>query len=160
MIRELKGWHVLVMLLSFFGITIGVNTIFVYDALTTFSGEDVAQPYMKGLAWNQTLAARQAQAKQGWTASLSATRQKDQTVSVAFDVQDRNRNPVDGLDVSVTLRSPVNAHLDREVKLSPIGRGQYGATLPGVRQGQWDVIASVKPVGNAGFEAQRRIVLP
>ena len=159
MTRELKGWHVLVVLLSFFGITIGVNTIFVYDALSTFSGEDVDQPYMAGLAWNKTLAARQAQAKQGWTATLSATRQPDKAIALAFDVLDRNRHPVDGLDVSVTLRSPVNAHYDREVKLSPTGRGQYGTSVTDVRPGQWDVIAEVKPVGNAGFEAQRRIAL-
>jgi nitrogen fixation protein FixH len=160
MIRELKGWHVLVMMLAFFGVTIGVNTIFVYDALSTFSGEDVDQPYMKGLAWNKTLAARQAQAKQGWSATLSAVRQPDKAVALAFDVVDRNRNPVDGLTVSVMLRSPVNANFDREIKLSPTGRGHYGTQVSGVRAGQWDLIAEVVPVGNAGFEAQRRIVIP
>lgn len=160
MIRELKGWHVLVMMLVFFGVTIGVNTVFVSYALSTFSGEDVSQPYMKGLAWNKALAAKHAQEKLGWTTTISATRQGDKSVAVSFDVTDRNHNPVDGLDVSVTLRSPVNAHLDREIKLTSIGRGQYGTSVKDVTPGQWDVVADVKQVGNAGFEAQRRIVLP
>jgi nitrogen fixation protein FixH len=35
MIREVKGWHVLMVLLAFFGVTIAVNAYFVTMALQT-----------------------------------------------------------------------------------------------------------------------------
>lgn len=160
MIRELKGWHVLVMLLAFFGVTIGVNSIFVSYALSTFAGEDVDQPYMKGLDYNKTIAAHLAQQKLGWTATLAASRDGTKAVSIELRVEDRGKLAVNGLDVGVTMRHPTNAHLDRDVKLLPKGDGLYQATLANVMPGQWDVIAEGALNGQPSFEAKRRILLP
>lgn len=160
MTREIKGWHVLVMLLVFFGITIGVNSVFVSYALSTFAGEDVDQPYMKGLDYNKTIAARVAQQKLGWTATLSAGRNDARAIAVELHVEDRDKHAVNGLDVSVTFRHPTNAHFDREAKLEPQGNGIYRATLVKVLPGQWDVIADAQMKGQASFAAKRRILLP
>ncbi|MEQ1755404.1 MAG: FixH family protein [Micropepsaceae bacterium] len=160
MTREVKGWHVLVMLLVFFGITIGVNSVFVSYALSTFAGEDVEQPYMKGLEYNKTIAARVAQQKLGWTATLAAGRNDAKEVAVELHVEGHDKLAVNGLDVTVMLRHPTNAHFDREVKLDPQGNGVYRATLTHVLPGQWDVIADARMNGQLSFEAKRRIVLP
>ena len=39
--RPLRGWHVLVMILLFFGVTIGVNATFITLAVRTHPGETV-----------------------------------------------------------------------------------------------------------------------
>ena len=39
--RELKGVHVLALILGFSGVTIGVNVVFITYAYSTFTGEDV-----------------------------------------------------------------------------------------------------------------------
>ena len=158
--RELKGWHVLVMILAFFGVTIGVNTIFVSYALSTFSGEDVKQPYLKGLGYNRTLAQREAQAALGWSASIAARRASDGAAVVHVEITTGERTRLDTLDVTATLRHPVDARLDREVVLHPTPEGGYEARLPGLARGQWDVIARTRSPDNVTFEALRRVVVP
>ena len=49
----LKGWHVLVGMLLFFGADIAVNTVFMMDAYRTYPGEGSQTPYEDGLAYNQ-----------------------------------------------------------------------------------------------------------
>ena len=55
-------------MLGFFGVMFAVNGVFLYHAITSFPGEDVKKSYVQGLNYNDTLAARAAQAELGWTA--------------------------------------------------------------------------------------------
>ena len=66
--KELKGWHVLLIMLGFFGVMFAVNGVFLYHAITSFPGEDVKKSYVQGLNYNQTLSARASQADLGWRA--------------------------------------------------------------------------------------------
>lgn len=158
--RELKGWHVLVMILAFFGVTIGVNSIFVSYALSTFAGEDVKQPYQKGLEYNDKLASKQAQAALGWQATIAARREKNgESVFVVRLVNTENQ-PLSALDVDLQLRHPANAYLDRSLKLMPLGDGVYEARVADLKRGQWDVMASTQSSEKVAFQATRRVVLP
>ena len=154
---ELKGGHVLAALLAFFAITVAVNIVFTVYAISTFSGEHVSKPYVRGLEYNRTLATRAAQATLGWKAELALTR-KGAGALVVLRIVDRSGKPLSELDAEVALRRPTNAALDKVVKLDPIGGGEYRATVPELTTGQWDVIAQLKR-DSATFEAQRRIVL-
>lgn len=49
------GFKVLLCFLAFFGVCIAVNTVFVYEAVTTFRGETAANPYQTGLHYNDIL---------------------------------------------------------------------------------------------------------
>ncbi|MEQ1868253.1 MAG: FixH family protein, partial [Micropepsaceae bacterium] len=71
MARELKGTHVLIALLAFFGVTLAVNIALATYAISSFSGEDVAKPYQQGLDYNKALEARAAQRDLGWSASIN-----------------------------------------------------------------------------------------
>jgi len=158
--RELKGWHVLVMILAFFGVTIGVNTIFVSYALSTFAGEDVKQPYQKGLEYNQKLAGKEAQAALGWQATITARREKNGVSVFVMRLVNADDQPLSALDVDLQLRHPANAHLDRSLKLSPLGDGVYEARVADLKRGQWDVVAATHSTDNVAFQAMRRVVLP
>lgn len=155
---EVKGGHVLFALLAFFGITIGVNVVMATYAVTTFSGEDVSDPYMKGLAFNRTLAAHSAQAQLGWTATIDAGRGPNGLTTVNVGLRDREQRGLNGLTLEATLRRPTDATLDRAIALTADGDGRYSATVAGLAAGQWDVIAKAKRDG-ASFEASRRVVL-
>ncbi len=155
---EVKGGHVLFALLAFFGITIAVNITMATYAVTTFSGEDVSDPYLKGLAFNKTLAAHSAQERLGWTATIEVRSAAKFATLIEVALQDREARPLNGLTVEVTLRRPTDASLDRTISLASHGDGRYAATVDGIVRGQWDVIARVKG-GDTSFEALRRIVL-
>ena len=158
--RELKGWHVLVMILAFFGVTIGVNTIFVSYALSTFAGEDVKQPYQKGLEYNKKLAGKEAQAALGWQATIAARREKNGESVFVLRLVNAENQPLSALDLNLLLRHPANAYLDRNLKLMPLGDGVYEARVADLKRGQWDVMASTHSSEKVAFQATRRVVLP
>jgi len=159
MIREIKGIHVLIVLLAFFGVTLAVNIALATYAVSSFSGEDVSTPYQRGLEYNKTLAARSAQSELGWTASIKLAREgKGGTVAVS--IKGKDGTPRSGLTVEATLRRPTDAKLDRTIALQAIGDGEYRAMLDALAGGQWDVIARSSAQDGTPFEAQRRIVVP
>lgn len=156
---ELKGWHVLAMLLTFFGITIAVNVVFTTYALSTFSGEDVSKPYLRGLEYNKTLAARAQQAKLKWTASIDVVRADGSGAVITVSIAGADGQPVGGLDVTALLKRPTDANLDKVVTLEPLGGGQYRGRVADVATGQWDVIARVGAGVAPSFEAARRVMV-
>lgn len=156
---ELKGWHVLAMLLAFFGVTIAVNVVFTTYALSTFSGEDVSKPYLRGLEYNKTLAARAEQAKLNWSASIDVVRADSSGTDVTVVVTGANGEALSALDVSATLRRPTDARLDRTLTLTAIGEGRYRVRIDDLAAGQWDVIARVGVTEAPVFEAERRVLL-
>ena len=157
MTGELKGWHVLVMMLGFFGITIAVNVAFTLYAIDTFSGEDVPKPYLRGLAYNRTLEQRAAQATLGWIATIDVVRENGGT-AISAHIADRAGQARGGLTVEATMRRPTDARLDRSIELVSAGSGNYKGIASGVAAGAWDVIVRAKS-GDIAFEAERRVVL-
>lgn len=155
---ELKGFHVLAVLLGFFGVTFAVNGIFITYALSTFSGEDIEKPYQQGLAYNKTLAARTAQAALKWTASVDVVRDKNSTALITVSIRGADGTPRTGLNVEATLRRPTDAGLDRTVTLEDAGAGEYRGTANDIALGQWDVIIKTTDDGSP-FEAERRVLL-
>lgn len=157
MTNELKGWHVLVMMLAFFGVTIAVNVAFTVYAVGTFSGEDVSKPYLRGLEYNQTLEARAAQTALGWSATIDAVRE-DGGAAINARITDRDGQAKSALTVEALLRRPTDARLDRTIELTAAGDGTYRAVAADLPSGAWDVVVRAKK-GDAAFEATRRVVL-
>ncbi|VDC25207.1 FixH family protein [Pseudogemmobacter humi] len=62
--RELKGRHVLAIVLCAFGVIIGVNLVLAWKAVSTFPGLDVQSSYVAGQNFD---ARRAAQEALGWT---------------------------------------------------------------------------------------------
>lgn len=157
MTAELKGWHVLALLLAFFGITIAVNVMLSVYAIDTFSGEDVSKPYVAGLNYNRTLEARAAQNELGWTATVGAKLDRG-TATVSVHIAGRDGVPKNKLVVDAVLRRPTDANLDQKVTLASTGNGVYEAAVAGIVPGAWDVVVHAQEDG-AAFEAERRVVL-
>ncbi len=156
---ELKGWHVLAMLLLFFGITIAVNVALTTYALSTFSGEDVSKPYLRGLAYNRTIEARSAQAKLNWTASIDVAREGASGAVVTVSIAGADGRPQAGVAVTALLKRPTDANRDKTVTLEDMGGGQYRGHVGDVAAGQWDAFARVGTEDTPTFEAQRRVIL-
>lgn len=156
---ELKGWHVLSMMLAFFGVIVGVNVIFAFYALDTFTGEDTPLAYMKGLAYNETLDAHAAQARLGWTAQVGVVR-GDAGAGVVDVRLASAAGAVAGLDLTVTLRRPTDSDLDRTIALRDAGGGAYEGVADDLKSGQWDVIVRTKAQDGTPFEALRRVQVP
>ena len=124
---RIKGWHVLASLIAFFGLVIGVNTIFIVKATRTFPGMSVERPFEKGLRYNQTLKARQQTQQEGWAANFSLEDSNDVVVQFTNEA-----GPIDGLNVTVHLVWPGLPHQDQMLTLKPSGPGVYKSPMSGL----------------------------
>lgn len=137
MIQEVKGWHVLMILIGFFGVTIGVNAYFVTMALSTAPGEYQKKSYLQGLHYNEVIAARAAQAAAGWTAALETRTLPGVGFEVTVTMKEPGGRALDGLTLTGTLRRPADAERDHDLSFSALGEGVYRVIAPDVVPGQW-----------------------
>ena len=149
----ITGWHVLIGVVAFFVIVIGVDTLFMVKAYSTFSGEVASNPYEAGLAFNKTLALRQREAALGWTAKVT-TSAPDR---IEVRLVDRNGAPLDRLSLTGVLERPATETGRQVLNFKPLGGGRYGAAAR--LDGAWDLRATARDASNQ-FELETRLVAP
>ncbi|NJO32103.1 MAG: hypothetical protein HC869_02230 [Rhodospirillales bacterium] len=67
----LKGWHVLSAFVLFFAAVLAVNVIMIYSAVSTYSGVVAAEPFRKGLHYNDRIVANDRQLQLRWLDTLT-----------------------------------------------------------------------------------------
>ncbi|MGB3625456.1 MAG: FixH family protein [Henriciella sp.] len=153
---KLKGWHVLLIMLGFFGVMFAVNGVFLYSAITSFPGEDVEKSYVQGLDYNSTLEARRAQAEAGWTVRAGV-----EAGTLIVELGAAEGEPVSTLAVTATLRRLVTDADDLIVALQPAGsRGRYESELPGLDTGRWEILIEARRKdGSLAASARKEVLL-
>jgi nitrogen fixation protein FixH len=137
MIQEVKGWHVLAVLIGFFGVVIAVNAYFITVALQSAPGEYQKKSYLQGLRYNEVIAAREAQAAEGWSAVLETRNGGGGAYEIAISMKDKSGAALNSLKLSGTLRRPAKSDWDHELAFERSADGVYVARLTGVADGQW-----------------------
>ena len=98
---RLTGRHVLITILTFFGIVIAVNVTFVHLALDSWTGLTDHDSYRTGLSWNRTLERDAAQTALGWRSAVATrvVRGADggRSLGVTLTLRDADGSPVRGL---------------------------------------------------------------
>jgi nitrogen fixation protein FixH len=151
---RLTGWHVLAVLVGFFGTVIAVDVGFAMMAFRTFPGEVSVTPYEDGLLYNKKLAQLAAQEKLGWRAAAGA--QPDQ---VMIEMRDAAGAPLSGLAISGKLERPATEAGRRLLKFRETAPGSYVAISDGLT-GTWDLTAEAADAKGRRFEAERRLTWP
>jgi len=136
--KRLKGWHVLLIMLGFFGVIFAVNGVFLYHAITSFPGEDVKKSYVQGINYNQTLAARAAQAELGWSAEAGV-----QDDRIVFRLHDAAAQPLSDYSVIGELRRLATQDADQVLAFRAAPSGEYFAPSGTLGSGQWRLRISV-----------------
>lgn len=134
----LKGWHVLLMLLGFFGVMFAVNGVFLYHAITSFPGEDVKKSYVQGLNYNDTLSARAAQSELGWRAEAGL-----QDGTIIFRLRDADDAPITGQVVVGELRRLATQEDDMSIAFAMRPNGEYLADGSILSKGRWLLTVTV-----------------
>lgn len=156
--RSLKGRHVFYLLLAFFSAIIVVNLVFAYFAITTFSGIETENAYVKGLRYNEKLAAASRQADLGWQSRLEHQLSDDRlTLNVAFI--DATGRPLDGLRVTAKLYRPANGGYDQFLDLIHMGKGQYQVEVDLPHMGQWGLDLEARDSDEITYLEERRLWL-
>jgi nitrogen fixation protein FixH len=156
---EIKGRHVLIGLVAFFGLIFLANGIFLYFALTTFGGGDTSNSYRKGLHYNDTLAAAARQAERGWKAELTYDAKAGR---FALGLRDMSGEPVGGLHINADVGRPATDREDLSAEFREIEGGLYVAELR-LTPGQWVVQLHSNELSRGGdptYRLKQRIIIP
>lgn len=133
--RKLTGRDVLMTFVAFFGVVFAVNAYFLHSALSTYSGVVSAEPYRKGLHYNQRIAAESRQNALGWKENIALDRDGKLVVTMAGT----DGQPVRNLALTATIARPSTAQFDRVVKLAETEPGHYMADAKAIPSGSWIV---------------------
>jgi nitrogen fixation protein FixH len=151
---RLTGWHVLAMLVVFFGITAAVDTIMVMDAYHTFPGEVSSSPYEDGLAYDSELDQQRNQAALGWRMAVGLDGSQ-----VTLTATDAAGAPVRFLRFAARLERPATEQGRRSIAFHEAAPGVYRSSV-GQLDGAWDLRLSAFDSHNHRFDAERRLVAP
>jgi len=150
-IRRFTGWHMLGVMVAFFGVVIGVNVVMATQAVETFGGTVVENSYVASQRFNGWLGKARAQDQAGWRADARIGELRLVTAEVATAA-----GPLDGARVTVEATHPLGRLPARTLELRSLGGGRYVATqaLPA---GRWLLRIDVQASGHeARFEDEVR----
>jgi nitrogen fixation protein FixH len=151
---RVTGRHVFAGITLFFLIVIGTDAWFMTLAYRSFPGQSADNPYEAGIAFNQTLAKRQAEVELGW--SVEADKLSDGVVLRPLDAAGQ---PITGLAVTAKLERPATETGRRTITLREVSPGLYQASGLALT-GAWDLTATLTSPTGEQFEAERRLQWP
>lgn len=156
---RLTGAHVLAALVAFFLAIIIANAIFITLAIRSFPGEQEKKSYLQGLAFNDRLAAREAQERLGWTAEIAGARLPDGQTEIILRFKSASDAPISGLAVSGQLARPANDESDHALAFVATAPGVYSAVVDGLEPGAWRLTAAASSERGERFALEKRLTL-
>jgi nitrogen fixation protein FixH len=159
---ELKGWHVLILVVGFFAAVTAIDVGMAVQAYRTFPGEVSATPYEDGLKFNSTLAERAEERSLGWRASVKATvlgaggTINSGRTQLLVTISDKTGQPVRGLELKGRLERPATESGRRQLSFVETRPGLYQAFAPD-SPGAWDLTISGADTAGRPFEAESRM---
>ena len=159
-----RGWWYPWIFVGAMAVVVVVNGILAWLAVGTWTGIETEDHYLKGLAYNENLAAEQAQARLGWTIDLAlmpgtGAGGDDRTFEVAVTFAAADSRPLDGLEVEIQFVRPTHEGFDVAARLAGRGNGVYAAPVTLPLAGQWQARVLARR-GDDTFQNVRRIVVP
>jgi len=130
--REFTGFHMLAILIAFFGVIITVNVMMAVMANRTWSGLVVPNSYVASQNFDEDQAEAARQKALGWTQKLT---HENGVLAVAMTGHDGVA--LVGLKLEVKIGHPVTSQFDRELTLRETAPGIYEAPAE-IGQGVWD----------------------
>jgi nitrogen fixation protein FixH len=154
----LRGRHVLMAVLGFFAAVFTANGVMIYSALSTYSGLVANEPYRKGLAYNERIAADERQARLGWTDTVEIGRDG----RIALLVSSGDGRPVSGLKIEAVLGRPSTNRHDIKLTFGEAAPGRYEAQTAPLGEGSWLIAAEARVDARAEdpiYRSRRRVWL-
>lgn len=149
------GWIPMTFLGGFL-VIVAVNGLMIWLAIDTFTGVATERHYEKGLAYNEALAAAEAQAELGWVGEVSFEGNGPGAGRLILELRDSAGRAVAGARVSALFQRPSRGGHDRATDLSELAPGRYEARVALGDPGNW-VVRLEAHLGAARYQLTRRL---
>jgi nitrogen fixation protein FixH len=133
MTRTFTGRHIAAILVTFFGVVIGVNFTMAYFASATFGGLVVDNSYVASQKFNGWLEKAREEKALGWT--LNAARTADHHVGVTLTSAGQ---AMPDARIEALVRHPLGRAPERTLAFRALGNGRYESLQP-LPAGRWVV---------------------
>lgn len=131
--REFTGWHMLAIMVAFFGVIITVNIIMATSAIRTWSGLVVQNSYVASQEFNEKSIIGKAHAALNWQEHLSY-----ENGIVRYQLTEASGVPVKAIGATAVFRRPVNEKEDQTLNMLPESDGVLTAEAD-LKDGNWVV---------------------
>ena len=152
---RLTGWHVLAMLVAFFGVIFAVNGVFVYYSQVSWTGLLPGNGYEASIKYNKEAARLRAMLAKGWRTKVLVP--KDGRIIIALT--DKSGEPVTSLKVTARVMRPVGTQDDQALTFTEKGLGRYVADTA-LATGAWRMDARFTRKGELQWRADAEFVVP
>lgn len=148
--RPFTGWHMLTIVVLFFGTIFSVNFYMAYLAFDSWTGLVVKNSYVASQEFNERLSASRAQAALEWQTDLTY-----RGGTLYFYLNEKNGTPLLTDKVIIDLSRAIGTSEDRVLELVPEGLGY--AVSHDIPRGAWNVIIRATIPGFPGYEYRARL---
>lgn len=131
--REFTGWHMLAIMVAFFGVIIVVNLIMATSAVRSWSGLVVQNSYVASQEFNEKSIIGKAHAALNWQEHLNY-----ENGVVTYRLTDINGQPIKAVGATAVFRRPVNEKEDQTLNMLPSGNNTLSAEAQ-LMDGNWVV---------------------
>ncbi len=139
MSRQFTGWHMLAVMMAFFGVIIAVNFTMARIALGSFGGVVVENSYVASQHFNDWLEQARGQEALGWKVDKELRYDRHLVVRVS--------GVPDPVALTGTARAPLGSDPAVALTFTRTGPGEYVSTRP-LGKGRWDVRLQVMGASN------------
>lgn len=147
------GRHMLLIMVSFFGVVIVVNFYMAYSATHTFAGLVVENSYVESQHFNEKLDAMRQQATLGWAVKVDV-----QADGVTVDARDAKGVPIRGR-IDVEMTRPTTDQDDHDLASDAAGFGAVHLPTK-LSSGAWDASVTVTSADGHQYLLRQRVVIP
>jgi len=147
------GWHMLIIMVSFFAVIFAVNLFMALSSMRTWTGLVVENSYVASQQFNTKLANARIQQGLGWQGGLDYA---DGTLT--FRLHDSDGVPLEIETVTIALSRPIGVNGDQKVTLQPAPDGDHVidvALAPGV----WNAAIVAEFTDQPTYEHRARLVV-
>jgi nitrogen fixation protein FixH len=135
------------------GIVVAVNMVFVFFALTTFTGTTVPRAFERGRQYDLVMAEAARQAALGWQVDLALVGNR-----LTVTARDAEGRPLVAT-VEGALHRPLQ-DLALPVGFRPVGSGRWAGETDVPLPGQWEARITLTAPDGAHKEVTRRLFVP
>jgi nitrogen fixation protein FixH len=151
--RQFTGWHMLTVMVLFFGVIFGVNAFMAASAIGTWTGLVVENSYVASQEFNGKLANARAQDAMGWQGGFDY-----RDGEVVFTLVDGNGAPLAAEIVTADLSRPIGIAGDRTLTLVRAADGTYRAETA-LASGVWNAAIIATFDGQPDYEHRARLIV-
>lgn len=131
MTRRFTGFHMLVVMIGFFGTVIAVNLVMATMATRTFGGTVVDNSYVASQKFNGWLQEARAQKALGWSLGMTLDARRHPVAVIAA-----GEIPLTGAVVSAMARHPLGRAPDIALSFAEVSPGRFRA-MQALPAGRW-----------------------